>query len=51
MEKEITKDEAREMYNQQLEGVRLSIIASKIHVFGIMIQTAMLILIAIKVLK
>lgn len=51
MKNEITKEEIRRMYDDQLEGVRLNIIASKMHVFCLIIQTVLITLIALKILK
>jgi len=51
MEKELTKTEMIEMYNKQKEGLELSITASKMHVICIMVQTALLLLITIKILN
>lgn len=51
MENEIKKEDIRKMYDDQLEGVRLSILASKMHVICLMVQTVLILLIAIKILN
>ena len=51
MEEDITKKDIRKMYDDQLEGVRLSILSSKMHIICIMVQTALILLIAIRIVK